>query len=359
MKLYGAIDLHSNNSVVVVNDDQDRVVHKRRVPNELTMILSQLEPYRAELQGVAVESTFNWYWLIDGLMETGYKVHLVNTSAVKIYDGLKFSDDEDDARHLAHLLRLGILPEGYIYPKEQRSVRDLLRKRAQLVRQRTTQILSVKNLAQRNVGRRISQEKIGKLDDAGIASLCGDEHRTLAMKSSLAVIRCLNDQILTIEKTVLSQMKLRPEFQQLLTVDGVGRILGLTIMLETGDIHRFPTVGDYASYCRCVDSRKLSNYKKKGEGNRKNGNKYLAWAYIEAAEHARRHQPLVRRYYERKAAKTMPVIARKAMAHKLSRACYYVMRDRVPFDIERAFGPGHPISVEDRQLDGSLVKPVG
>ena len=359
MKLFGAIDLHSNNSVVVVSDEEDRVAYKRRLPNDLSMIVKQLEPYRNDLQGVAVESTFNWYWLIDGLMENGYKVHLVNTSAVKVYDGLKFTDDEDDARHLAHLLRLGILPEGYIYPKEQRSVRDLLRKRSQLVRQRTMQILSVKNLAQRNVGRRISQGHIAKLDESGMASLCGDAHRVLAMQSSLAVIRCLNEQILLIEKTVLEQVTLRPEFQKLLTVDGLCRILALTIMLETGDIGRFPTVGDYASYCRCVGSRKLSNNKKKGEGNRKNGNKYLAWAYIEATEHARRHQPLVQRFYERKSAKSFFVVARKAIAHKLSRACYYVMRDRVPFDIERAFGPGHPISVEDRQLDGSLVKSAG
>lgn len=337
MKLYGAIDLHSNNSVIVILDEQDRVLLRRRLPNELPVILEAVEPYRHQLQGVAVESTFNWYWLVDGLMAAGYKVHLVNTAAVKTYDGLKFTDDEDDARHLAHLLRLGILPEGYIYPKEQRGVRDLLRKRSQLVRQRTAQILSVKNLAQRNVGRVLSSERLAGLEGADLASVCGDAHRELAMRSSLAVIRCLDEQIQTLEKAVFHQVKLRPEFRQLLTVDGIGRILALTIMLETGDIRRFPTVGDYASYCRCVGTGKFSNFKKKGEGNRKNGNKYLAWAYIEAAEFARRFNQRVRRFFDRKAATTMPVVARKAIAHKLSRACYYVMRDQVPFQIERAF----------------------
>jgi transposase len=336
-KLYGAIDLHSNNNVIVIIDEKDQVIYRRRLKNELGVILKELEPYSGALQSVAVESTFNWYWLVDGLMDAGYKVRLVNTNAVKTYDGLKFTDDEDDARHLAHLLRLGILPEGYIYPKELRGVRDLLRKRAHLVRQRTAQILSVKNLAQRNVGEALSSERLDALEDKDVRRFCGDANRELAMKSSLAVIGCLNEQIALVEKTVLKQAKLRPEFKPLLTVDGVGPILALTIMLETGDIRRFETVGDYASYCRCVGSGKFSNFKKKGEGNRKNGNKYLAWAYIEAAEYARRYQPRVRRFFDRKAATTLGVVARKAVAHKLSRACYYVIRDQVPFQIERAF----------------------
>ena len=338
MKLYGASDLHSNNNVTVVSDEQDRVLYNRRLPNDLPMILRTLEPYRADLQGIAVESTFNWYWLVDGLMEAGYKVHLVNTNAVKTYDGLKFTDDEDDARHLAHLLRLGILPTGYIYPKELRAVRDLARKRLQLVRQRTVQILSLENLAQRNAGKNLSQRQVENLEASEIQTLCGgDIHRALAMTSSLAVVRCLNEQVLALEKVILKQVRLRPEFKKLLTVDGIGQILGLTIMLETGDIRRFESVGRYASYCRCVDSRKLSNAKKKGEGNRKNGNEYLAYAYIEAAEYARRYSDRVRRFFDRKKAKTMGVIARKAIAHKLARACFYVMRDQVDFDVERAF----------------------
>jgi len=338
MKLYGAMDLHSNNNVTVISDEQDRALYNRRLPNDLPMILRALEPFRGPLQGIAVESTFNWYWLVDGLMDAGYKVHLVNTNAVKTYDGLKFTDDQDDARHLAHLLRLGILPTGYIYPKELRALRDLARKRLQLVRQRTVQILSLENLAQRNAGKILTSKKVGELDAVAIEQLCGgDIHRALAMTSSLAVVRCLTEQILALEKVILAQVKLRPEFTKLLTVDGIGPILGLTIMLETGDIQRFESVGHYASYCRCVGSRKLSNAKKKGEGNRKNGNKYLAWAYIEAAEFARRYSERVRRFFDRKKAVTMGVIARKAIAHKLARACFYVMRDQVDFDVERAF----------------------
>ena len=112
MGLYCGIDLHSNNHVLTVIDEADRRVYERRLPNDLVVTKAALEPYRAELVAVAVESTFNWYWLVDGLMEAGYAVRLVNTAAVRQYDGLKHSDDEHDAFWLAHLMRLGILPTG-------------------------------------------------------------------------------------------------------------------------------------------------------------------------------------------------------------------------------------------------------
>jgi transposase len=120
-------------------------------------------------------------------------------------------------------------------------------------------------------------------------------------------------------------------------VPGIGLILGLTIMLETGDIGRFDSVGNYASYCRCVGSQKLSNGKKKGKGNTKNGNKYLSWAYIEAANFAIRYCARVKSFYQRKKAKSHGVVALKAVAHKLCRACYYIIKNRVAFDVTKAF----------------------
>src|SRR3989338_11394972 len=131
---FSGIDLHSNNSVVVVTDEADRVLASKRLPNRLEAIIALLSPHRNELAGVVVESTYNWYWLVDGLQAAGYRVHLANTTAIKHYEGLKHSGDETDAAYLAHLLRLGILRTAHIYPKEQRATRDLGRKRMQLVR---------------------------------------------------------------------------------------------------------------------------------------------------------------------------------------------------------------------------------
>ena len=337
MNYYGGIDLHGNNNVIGIIDEKDHVMLERRLDNDINVVLTALEPYKDELVGLVVESTFNWYWLVDGLMDAGYKVHLANPAGMEQYSGLKYTDDKSDSRWLAQMLRLGILPEGYIYPKEERPIRDLLRKRAQLVRYRTSNILSVNNLITRNLGTSVKGNVIKKLSGRDVDAMMPDENLALAIKSNLTLIRCLERQIGEIERVVKEQAKLRPEFKSLLTVDGIGEILALTISLETGYIGRFPKVGDYSSYCRTVTSEHRSNGKKKGKGNTKSGNRYLAWAFVEAATFAIRFNALARRFYQRKAAKSKPVIAKKALANKLARACYYIMRDQVPFDNERLF----------------------
>ena len=154
---------------------------------------------------------------------------------------------------------------------------------------------------------------------------------------STFIIDVLDHHIKSIEKMVRKVLKIRPGFEDLLTVTGIGDILAMTIMLEVGNISRFPGVGNFSSYCRCVNSVHTSNGKKKGVGNTKNGNKYLAWAFMEASNFARMHSERANAYYQRKSRETNPIIARKALANKLSRACYYIMRDQVPFREEALF----------------------
>lgn len=210
MRVYVGIDLHSSNCYLVVLNEEEHVLFEKRLANDLGKILQALAPFREGIVGIVVESTFNWYWLVDGLMGEGYIVHLAKV------------------RH-------------------------------------------------------------------------------------------------------------RPMFALLESIAGVGKILGLTIMLETGDVKRFVKAGNYASYRRCVGSTKISNGKRKGKGNVKNGNRYLAWAFIEAANFAVRYYPKIKRFYERKRARTNGILAIKAVAHKLARATYHVMKDETPFDIDRAF----------------------
>ena len=335
--LYCGIDLHSNNNVVVVTNEEDTVVYRKRLRNELGDVLEALWPFERNLAGAVVESTYNWYWLVDGLMEHGHRVHLANTGAIQQYSGLKHADDESDARWLATLLRLGILPEGYIYPKEERPVRDLLRKRMFLVRDRTSHLLSVENLFARNTGRCISAKDVKHLGDADVDAMLPETDLALAVKSSVAVMRCLDIQIKMLEKVALERVRLRPDFERLKTIDGIGTILGLTIMLETGDISRFARVGDFASYARCVGSARISNGKKKGKGNTKNGNKYLGWAFMEAAGFAVRYNDTIQSYYQRKKSKAHLMVAKKAVAHKLARASYCMLRDHTTFNVDKAF----------------------
>ena len=265
-------------------------------------------------------------------------MHLVNTAAVKQYDGLKHGGDFSDARHLAHLLRLGILPVGYIYPREERAVRDLLRKRSQLVRQRSSQILSIENLIARNLGARVSGNEVKRWDAKCIDAMeLLDEHKQ-AVKANLVVMNCIDGQVVELERCILAKVKLREDFKGLKTVSGIGEILALTIALETGDIGRFAGPGNFASYARMVDSRRESNGKKKGVGNAKCGNKHLAWAFIEAAHFAVRFDATIKRWYQKKCASSLSVVAIKAVAHKLARACYHVIKDGAPFDAAKAFG---------------------
>jgi transposase len=334
---YSGIDLHSTNSVVAVSDEADHVVCRRRVPNDLALILATLAPYREELVGVVVESTYNWYWLVDGLQAAGYRVYLANTAAMKRYEGLKYSDDDSDAAYLAHLLRLGILPTGYICPVKERALRDLARKRLQLTRSRTLHILSVEGNLARQTGSRISSRAVKKLTEETLTSFELPENVTEAMAANVAVIQTLNVQIEKLEARLRSQVRLHADFVLLTTAPGIGEILATTVMLETGSIERFAAVGNFASYARCVDSKRLSNGKKKGVGNVKNGNRYLAWAFVEAAHFARRYCPEAKRFYERKKAQTNNIVATKALAHKLARACYHMLKEKKPFDVKRCF----------------------
>jgi transposase len=337
MPLYGGIDLHSNNSVIALTDETDRIVYRKRLANDEERILEALDPYQEAIHGLVVESTYNWYWLVDALMAAGYQVHLANTAAIVQYSGLKYSDDDTDAAWLAKLLRLGLLPEGYIYPKAERAVRDLLRRRLSLVHQHTANLLAVQNLFSRNRGRSISANEARRLTPESVAELVADANLALAIQSTVLVMRGQQAAIQLLERQAWLQTKETPAWRALLSVSGIGRILGLTILLETGPIERFADVGHYASYCRCVGSTHVSNGKQKGKGNTKNGNKYLAWAYVEAANFAVRYNPQIKRYYQRKRAKTKGVVAIKAVAHKLARACYHMLREGSAFDVNRAF----------------------
>jgi len=338
MELYAAFDLHANNNFFALVDQDGSRVFKKKLYNDRGLILEVLGPYREQIVSIVVESTYNWYWMVDALMDEGYEVHLANPSAIQKYTGLKHSDDKHDAFWLAELLRLGILPEGYIYPKEERPVRDLLRKRGHLVKLRTSLIVSLQTIISRNCAIRVNVNDVKRLRENRVNPfLEANDDLAMAGMVSKESIDFLTYQIRRIERAVKGRVELKEPYRYLLTLPGVGTILALTIMLETGPMSRFAKVGNYVSYCRKVSSQWISSGKRKGKGNKKSGNKYLAWAFSEAAELARRYNPQARAYYNRKMHKTNFMVANSALSHKLARAAYYIMRDQVPFKPEKLF----------------------
>jgi transposase len=339
MKHLVGFDLHSDNVCGVLIDENEHWLLKRKFDNNLTSILEALTPYQKTISAIAVEATYNWYWLVDGLKEQGYNVRLAHPYGIEGRSGKKRTNDFYDAFHLAHLLRTNNFPDSYIYPKEERPLRDLLRKRMTLVQNRTQHLLSFINMVSRTLGYRLKTNEVKKITDEQIEALFEQEHLFLSGKANIAVVRLLNDEINTLEKSALKAARLKPQFNRLLSVPGIGDVIALTISFELGSLLRFRKVGNYLSYCRLVDSKCTSNGKKKGENNRKSGNPYLCWAYIEAANFAKRSCPYAKAYFKHKFKECGKyVLAIKALASKIARATFYMMLRDEPYDPEKSFG---------------------
>lgn len=337
LELYGGIDLHGNNVYVTLMDPFRKMVAERRISNDLQAITDWLKPYRERIKRLAVESTYNWYWIVDGLKAVGYDIRLANPVKMQENIGLKEANDKTDARFLARQLVNGTLPEGYVYPKETRGVRDMMRYRQSMVQDRTSVVLNQTGLIARHTGVQMS---IATLKGCSVEDVLAGMPDALAMAQANARrIDFLNAEITAIEKRILAELPDKDIYALLMTVPGIGPVIARLILLETGPISRFKEAGNYASYARAVRSIHTSNNKKKGNGNSKCGNKYLGWAFVEAATFAARHSPEINAWFQRKEARSgKRVIAIKALANKLAKVCFFIMRDKAAFDVKRLVG---------------------
>ena len=209
------------------------------------------------------------YWLVDLLMVEGYQVHLANPSKVEQYWELKHGDDEHDAFGLAEILRMKILPEGFIYPKDQGPLRDLLGKRGHLVRLRTALIVSLQNILAKKVGAKMKTNHIKALRKYRVTRLLADDDDLcLAGRVSGDAIDSLTKQITAIEVGVEKRIDLKQLYDLLSSMHGLGRLLSSIIMLETGPINRLANAGSYVSYYSKVPAARFSNDKKKWTNNK-------------------------------------------------------------------------------------------
>ena len=335
--LFAGIDLHSNNLMIGIVDQDGKRLKHQKLDCDLQQVIRFLKPFKPRFKSLAVESTYNWYWLVDGLRALSYPVALANPAQIEQYSGLKHADDKSDAFFLAELQRLDILPAGHIYDPMLRPVRDLLRRRLSLVHQRTALMLSFKSLYTRTTGQAMSLSRLKGMHLAEAKALYEHPANCLIATVQKEHIEQLNQSVERIEKAVLKSARELPCYQRLGTLPGIGRILGMTITMEVGEIQRFKAQGNLASYSRTVDSKRMSNGKKKGDNNGKCGNQYLAWAFVEAANFAKRYDEHCRKWFDRKAAKTSTVIATKALACKLAKAAWHVMAHDTDYDPRRMF----------------------
>ncbi len=335
--LYVGADLHGNNVFLSICDKDGLFVFRKRVKTRLDAVKAALDPYWDRIAVLGVESTFNWYWFVDGLRELGCNVKLGNPAKMAQYSGIKVTNDLTDADWLAEQLRVGVFPECYIYPKETRPVRDALRRRQLFVRRRMQVILSFGGLLERYGLKAPGARKLEKWTMEDVKATGLDGFVQLQLETLLDAIRESDAQAKKIEKQVLAFTKPTEQYKRATTLPGFGVALGMTAVLESGDFKRFKSAGNYASYCRAVKSERSSNGKTKGKNNAKNGNRYLAWVFIEAATFAARFNPIIHAWYERKKRKSGVAKAKKALACKLAKAMWHVM-DGKEFDVKLMFG---------------------
>lgn len=344
MDLYCGIDLGARRSNVCVVDAEGGIRFERGVENELASMSALFASFGGTMH-VVVESTFNWYWLADGLSEHGYSVTLAHPLALRAITGARVKTDKRDARTLAQLHRLGAIPRAAIVPKPQRTIRDIMRRRIHLVRQRATELGSLRRIFLRD----------GRLEEARwraehIVALDADVVVThpleqLEVRQHRERYAWLTEQIDAIERAVVVEAKAvdAAGFKLLQTMPGISTILALTILFEVGDIARFRSAKAFSSYCRVVPGIYQSGSVKRRRGAQsKQGNPYLKWAFNQAALHAVRNYAAARRCFDKHlAAHAGPagkVIAYNTIAHKLAVAAFHIMRDGVPYEEARLFG---------------------
>jgi transposase len=324
-----------------VIDDDMSVKVQRKVENDLQMIIDLIKPYKGSLECV-VESTFNWYWLVDGLKEAGFDICLAHTPGLFMITGAKVKTDRRDALALAKLLRAGMIPKAYIYPKETRPVRDLVRRRIRVVNMRAAEYTSLRRLLYQQGNLEHSRNDIKLALEEDIESLFTNRWLQLNARHELERIRLYTGQIREMEREIHQTVKGSKEYERLLIVSGIGKTLAITIFYEIGEITRFPSGHEFSSYCRVIPGVAQSGASvKRGRGS-KQGNRYLKWAFSQAAVYAVRGNEKIRRVYQRQVrrhrGKGEKLIANNIIAHKLALAVYHILRDGTDYTEEMLFG---------------------
>jgi transposase len=338
---YCGIDLSARDSCLCVIDESLSIIVQQKVRNDLSRIINLLEPFKPDIR-IVVESTFNWYWLIDGLQAAGFEVHLAHSLGLAMITSAKVKTDRRDAFTLAKLLLAGVIPQSYIYPAHTRPVRDLLRRRLQLVQLRAREYGSLRHLLLREGILSSSRNEIKHAAEEELQHWFNHPLLLLHARQELERIKLYNEQIDKLEETILQMAQLEPCFQKLLQISGIGKILALTIFYEVGEISRFENVRHFCSYCRLIPGVAQSGQVTRRGRASKQGNHYLKSAFSQAAVAAVRCYPRIHSFYEchlkKHRGSARKLVVYNIIAHKLAQAVYYVLRDRTDFRVELLFG---------------------
>jgi len=314
-KLYTGIDLHKLTSTLVTVDEAGTIVAHRKLKNET----KRLRKYFSEMSArhlAVVEATAGWYWVDDVLSEEGVDLKLAHAKQLKAISYAKVKTDKVDAKTLAQLLRVDLIPEAHKISRDRRGMRDIMRARLRLVTRRTSCLNSIERIFEKHKVK--TEEEL-----PSSARLQLDGHRSCAEAFAL--------EIKTLEQSLNGVATSDADVQRLLWIPGIGHILSLTILFEIDDISRFESEKRFYSYCRLVPGSNDSGGKHRHKRS-KDGNRYLKLAFSTAAVQAIRHYPEIRAVYRRLLKKKCAPVARAIIAKELAHIVYEVLRRKEDYD---------------------------
>ncbi len=337
------IDLHSRQMYMCLMDSEgNKLVHTNIIGNDFSYFLSKIKPYRHDLT-VCCECTFNWYWLADACQAEGLEFVMAHALYLRLIHGGKNKNDRIDSAKIAHLLRSNMIPPAYVYPVENRPARDLLRKRMAFVWRRSTLLAQLTNSVY-ILGQEPVKKTQHKVRDKWFDQLrVKYEHplTKMAAEANMYMVKEYDKIIDRLERAIVKETKKERcrDYNLLMTIPGVGKILALTILHEVDDISRFPSVQNFSSFCRLVKGSVASAGKFKGLRGAKLGNPYLRWAFGEAAVICKRDNAEIKTYAKKLENQRPKQVANAILANKLARSVYYMLKNGKGFD-PKVFGKG-------------------
>jgi transposase len=335
-QFYCGIDLHARTIYLCILNQEGEILVHRNMPAGPDPFLKTIAPYRENLV-VCVECIFTWYWLADLCAREGIPFVLGHALYMKAIHGGKAKNDKNDAQKIAVLLRGGMLPQAYVYPAAMRATHDLRRRRMHLIRKRAELLAHIQNTNSQYNLPEIGKKLAYKANRDGIAERFPDPAVQKSIEVDLALIDHYDHLLRDAELSVLKLAKQHEAntLYLLRTVPGIGEILSLVLLYEIHDIHRFPRVQDFVSYCRLVKCAKESAGKRSGTSGTKIGNAYLKWAFSEAAVLFLRNNPQGQKYLARLEKKHGKGKALTVLAHKLARAVYSMLQREMAFNMQQ------------------------
>lgn len=333
---YCGIDLHARCLYVCILDQQGTVLVHKNIKANPQALIKLVTPYLDDLV-IGVECMFSWYWVADLCRERQISFILGHALYMKAIHGGKAKNDKIDSHKIAVLIRGGMFPEAYVYPREMRGTRDLMRRRMHLMRKRSELLAHIHNTNSQYNLPEIKKNLRYAFNRDGIAERFSDPSVGKSIELDLNLIDFYDQQLSKVEWYIQQQARAGDQHSLILlrTVPGIGKILSLVILYEIHTIERFATVQNFASYCRLIKCQKESAGKSYGTSGKKIGNAYLKWAFSEAAVLFLRKNPEAQAWLEKMANKHNKARALTILAHKLGRAVYFMLKRKTVFDQER------------------------